>query len=342
MAAPRVQVHISLSREMGKIMNSVRSLRPSGYCDVLSSLRVAQLTLKNRQNKTMRQRIVLFVASPLSCSSDDLVAMGKKMKKNNVMVDLIHFGYENLLDKECLDPESNCSKVKAFMAAVDNDNTSRLVEIPTTSRRLSDDVLLSPIGKDVRATVSANAVPSYIMPSAPAPAPAAASSTTTTTAPRAAVPAGVDPEYAQRLQEIEEMMELDPELATILRMSLDEAYPTGPSGSTATTAAASSATTAPAATATPAASTSTTAAPADTDMTDEDDEALLAAIALSMMLDEEQEKEDQEKEKEKEKKEKDEKEKNEKAAKDKKDDEDEDADDFMNTLLAGSDKKSDE
>lgn len=52
-----------------------------------------KLALKHRQNKNQRQRVIVFVGSPLSSSSaTELVKLGKKMKKNNVAVDVINFG----------------------------------------------------------------------------------------------------------------------------------------------------------------------------------------------------------------------------------------------------------
>lgn len=349
MAGPRVQVHVSLSREMVQLMNSVRPLRSAGYCDIINSLKVAHLTLKNRQNKSQRQRIVIFIASPILCSSTELVTMGKQLKKNNVHVDVIHFGTENLVDPECKDTESNCTKVRDFMAAVNNNDESRLIVIPTTTNRLSDDVLLSPIGKDVRARVTTTAPPSYAsISSAPVAAPAASTSTSSS---GTAMNDNVDPAYAAALAEIDSLMEIDPELAMAMRLSLDEYFPTGGS----TSSAAATATTA--STSTPATTAPVTAeVPVATDMMDDYDEdaELAAAIALSMMIDQpgddEEEQQDQATENTEDKnknqdnenaKDKEQKDKDDKKKKDGQD-EDEDADDFMNSLLSSNDRKSDQ
>lgn len=52
-----------------------------------------QLALKHRQNKTQRQRIIILLGSPLSESTDEkaLIKLGKKLKKNNVAVDVVYF-----------------------------------------------------------------------------------------------------------------------------------------------------------------------------------------------------------------------------------------------------------
>lgn len=72
-----------------------------GSADLMTSLNVAQLALKHRENKNQRQRIVAFIASPVDAAAgssleDQLVKLGKKMKKNNVAIDVILFGEEGM------------------------------------------------------------------------------------------------------------------------------------------------------------------------------------------------------------------------------------------------------
>ena len=63
---------------------------------ILTATAIAQLALKHRQNMTLRQCIVVFVGSPLEDVSPDaervLVRLAKKLKKNNVALDVIAFG----------------------------------------------------------------------------------------------------------------------------------------------------------------------------------------------------------------------------------------------------------
>lgn len=85
---------------------------------------MAQLALKHRENKNQRQRIVVFLGSPLvdpfssgtgvgigsssdntgkgSSSEEALVKLGKKLKKNNVAVDLVLFGDEGMENEAVL------------------------------------------------------------------------------------------------------------------------------------------------------------------------------------------------------------------------------------------------
>jgi hypothetical protein len=49
------------------------------------------LALKHRQNKSQRQRVVVFAGSPVAEDEATLVRLGKKLKKNNVAVDVVAF-----------------------------------------------------------------------------------------------------------------------------------------------------------------------------------------------------------------------------------------------------------
>ena len=94
-----------------------------------------QLVLKHRQNKNQRQRIIVFAASPIEESEEELVKIGKKLKKNSVAVDVISFGEE----------KSNEVKLTAFMEAVTNNENSHLLSIAAGPHVLSDVILSSPI-----------------------------------------------------------------------------------------------------------------------------------------------------------------------------------------------------
>jgi 26S proteasome regulatory subunit N10 len=93
------------------------------------------LVLKHRQNKNQRQRIIVFVASPIQEDESSLVKLGKKLKKNNVAIDVISFGQE----------QENESKLSTFIEAVNNNDNSHLVSIPPGPQLLSDVLLSSPI-----------------------------------------------------------------------------------------------------------------------------------------------------------------------------------------------------
>jgi len=61
----------------------------SGECDITSALSIAISCLKHHINKNQKQRIILFVGSPVTTKSENLVQIGKKLK--NIMSLLILF-----------------------------------------------------------------------------------------------------------------------------------------------------------------------------------------------------------------------------------------------------------
>jgi len=92
------------------------------------------LALKHRQNKLQKQRIIVFIASPIEESQQNLVRLARKMKKNNISIDIVNFGEEAV----------NTSKLEAFMEAIGTE-TSHLITIPPGNYLLSDMLLSSAI-----------------------------------------------------------------------------------------------------------------------------------------------------------------------------------------------------
>lgn len=95
-----------------------------------------QLALKHRQNKSQRQRIIVFTCSALPEDEKSLVKLAKRMKKNNINVDIIAFGD--------LAPE-NVKKLEAFNENVKGGDGSHLAIIPPSSNLLSDAIVTTPI-----------------------------------------------------------------------------------------------------------------------------------------------------------------------------------------------------
>ena len=92
------EVLVTHTKEIGQILTAVHntSLNLGRTASIPTAIAIAQLALKHRQNKNLRQRIMVFVGSPLEDTSAEaeraLVRLAKKLKKNNVAVDLIAFG----------------------------------------------------------------------------------------------------------------------------------------------------------------------------------------------------------------------------------------------------------
>lgn len=114
---PRVLV--TPTQDLGAVLNSVHGIKIEGEINICVGVQVAHLALKHRQNKHQRMRIVLFIGSPISVEEKELVAVGKKLRKCNVAVDVVSFG----------DIEANEEKLAAFMGAVNKNNNSNLVTV---------------------------------------------------------------------------------------------------------------------------------------------------------------------------------------------------------------------
>uniref|UniRef100_J3N0U8 VWFA domain-containing protein n=1 Tax=Oryza brachyantha TaxID=4533 RepID=J3N0U8_ORYBR len=89
----------------------------------------AQLVLKNRPNKSLCQRIVVLVGSPVKDEKNVLEAIGKRLKKDNVSLDVVDFG-----ESDDQKPE----KLEALVAAVNIGDNSHIVHIPPGEDALHD------------------------------------------------------------------------------------------------------------------------------------------------------------------------------------------------------------
>jgi len=135
MAGKTPQVLVTPTADIGKILAGLHETSVSEEADVITALNVAQLALKHRQNKNQRQRIVAFVGSPLKPKADEkaLVRLAKKLKKNNVAVDIVSFGEDEIEENEGL--------LKAFVDTVQSSDNSHLVTVPATGNRLLSEVI---------------------------------------------------------------------------------------------------------------------------------------------------------------------------------------------------------
>ncbi|EIE26476.1 hypothetical protein COCSUDRAFT_11974 [Coccomyxa subellipsoidea C-169] len=134
MAGKSPRVLVTPTPDLGKILNSMQNLDIEGQANLSSAVQIAQLALKHRQNKNQRQRIVIFIGSPIAEDKDKLVKVAKKLKKNNVAVDVVAFGSE----------ETNGEKLESFIAAVNSGDNSHLITVPAGTI-LSDMLFGSPI-----------------------------------------------------------------------------------------------------------------------------------------------------------------------------------------------------
>ncbi|GAA5891665.1 hypothetical protein JCM5296_005503 [Sporobolomyces johnsonii] len=217
MAGKGPEVLTTLTQDEGKLIAAMHDIKQGGEADLQTGIQVAQLALKHRQNKNQRQRVIVFVGSPIKDSQAALVKLGKKMKKNNVALDIISFGTPDVdLSIPSLpsssstaapsSPESNDAKLSALVEACSSSDNSHFLAVEPGPHLLSERIMQSAIARGEGAGEAEGGEGG---------------------AGGAADEFGVDPN-------------LDPELAMALRMSLEEerARQAASTAATSTTASA--------------------------------------------------------------------------------------------------------
>ncbi|KZT13186.1 uncharacterized protein LAESUDRAFT_719515 [Laetiporus sulphureus 93-53] len=262
MAGKGPEVLVTHSKDIGQILQALHDSadKIGGVADIPTAIAVAQLALKHRQNKNLRQRIVVFVGSPLEGQGADekgMTRLAKKLKKNNVAVDFIVFG-DGI-------EEGERSILKTFVENCTSGENSHYVSIPPGPHLLSDMVLNSPILAGDRG------IPEEAMAEIASGGGAGGAGN---------FEFGVDPS-------------LDPELAMALRMSMEEEQARQAAAAQTAVAApappAESLTVPAVAAPVPAPAAAAAAAPAAAEPTDEEEEAMLKqALAMSQEHEQEQ------------------------------------------------------
>ncbi|KAJ7618407.1 hypothetical protein FB45DRAFT_992558, partial [Roridomyces roridus] len=250
MAGKGPEVLVTHSKDLGQILQAIHttSSKIGGDIDIPTAIAIAQLALKHRSNKNLRQRIIVFVASPLDGQAADekgMVKLAKKLKKNNVAIDVVCYG--DGIEEAA---EDGKTVLKSFVESASSGDNSHLVTVPPGNLLISDVLISSPILAGDRQS----SIPDELVPGGAGGSGSGANAGSGSGGAANEFEFGVDPS-------------LDPELAMALRMSMQEA-------------AAREAATSASAPAAAAGTTSTTTVPADP--TDSEEEAMLKqAIALS-------------------------------------------------------------
>ncbi|CAH8338665.1 unnamed protein product [Eruca vesicaria subsp. sativa] len=137
MAGKGVRVLTTPTSDLGKILACMHGLDVGGEINLTAAIQIAQLALKHRQNKNQRQRIIVFAGSPIKYEKKALEVVGKRLKKNSVSLDIVNFGDD--------DDEEKAQKLEALLAAVNNNDGSHIVHVPSGANALSDVLLSTPI-----------------------------------------------------------------------------------------------------------------------------------------------------------------------------------------------------
>eukprot|EP00992_Anisonema_acinus_P013261 TRINITY_DN8644_c0_g1_i1.p1 TRINITY_DN8644_c0_g1~~TRINITY_DN8644_c0_g1_i1.p1 ORF type:complete len:344 (-),score=73.58 TRINITY_DN8644_c0_g1_i1:155-1186(-) len=128
-----VEVKETLTSNLGRMLAALSTISISGDVHFMEGVQIAALGLKHRQNKQQRQRIIVFVGSPVMESTKQLETLGKKLKKNSVAIDVVAFGIEE-----------NIPKLEQFVAAANSQENSHLINVPL-GVTLADVLVSSPI-----------------------------------------------------------------------------------------------------------------------------------------------------------------------------------------------------
>ncbi|KAF8876260.1 hypothetical protein BD779DRAFT_1449600 [Infundibulicybe gibba] len=145
MAGKGPEVLVTHTKDLGQILQAIHttSSKIGGQIDIPTAIAISQLALKHRENKNLRQRIIVFVASPLEGPAADekgMVKLAKKLKKNNVAVDVVCYG------DGIEEPSSDGKTVlKTFVESASSGDNSHLVTIPPGPHLLSDSLITSAV-----------------------------------------------------------------------------------------------------------------------------------------------------------------------------------------------------
>lgn len=185
----RVEVKLTQSNDIGALVNAISQVDINGRGNFVTSIKVAQLSLKHRMNKQQRQRVIAFVGHPIGETLEQCEDLGKRLKRNNVAIDLINFA----------NPD-NVPKLEALVCAANNQSNSHFMDVPAGISMITDVLFTSPILGNEEASSMGGQVPGSSGTDADASAGGAG---------RFAEYGGIDPN-------------LEPELAMAMKFSLEE------------------------------------------------------------------------------------------------------------------------
>lgn len=137
-------------------------------------------------NKQQRQRIIVFVGHPIEDDLTQCEDLGKRLKRNNVGIDVINFAHPD-----------NVPKLQALVQCANNSDNSHFLDVPMGVAMITDVLITSPIlqGENADVQMSGEGGPANLADPIPN---------------RFAEYGGINPD-------------MDPELAMVMKISMDEA-----------------------------------------------------------------------------------------------------------------------
>jgi len=128
------EILITPIRQLEKIKAEINSIPIKGQSQMTRAIDIACMALKHREHKHARQRIIAMVASPLTETEADLINLGKKLRRNNVVIDVINLG-----------EYGNKEKLQSFIDSAQNEDDCTFLPLDPGLQLLSDAVLSSKI-----------------------------------------------------------------------------------------------------------------------------------------------------------------------------------------------------
>ncbi|ORC86641.1 proteasome regulatory non-ATPase subunit [Trypanosoma theileri] len=124
----------TLTQDVDRVMASLTKIRISGkQCHFSKGLQIACLALSHRTNPRAERRIVAFIGTPLTETDEELDILARKLRKDDVSVDVVGIGVE-----------SNVPRLAAFVEKLSKRGNSHFLNV-SVSTNLTDSLMSSPI-----------------------------------------------------------------------------------------------------------------------------------------------------------------------------------------------------
>ncbi|KAF2869372.1 26S proteasome non-ATPase regulatory subunit 4 [Massariosphaeria phaeospora] len=130
------EILTTLTTDIGKILDGLHRTKIKGGSHFSTGINVAALALKHRQNKSQKQRIIVFTCSPIEEDEKSIIKLAKRMKKSTISIDIIAFGELG---------EETTKKLEAFSENCQSAEGSYLAVVQPSSNLLSDSLVTTPI-----------------------------------------------------------------------------------------------------------------------------------------------------------------------------------------------------
>ena len=131
-------MRLTQTNDSDELANAINNITINGDAHMLTAIKIAQLSLKHRKNKSQRQRIIIFVGHPLVGSEEDFEDVGMRLKKNNVSIDVINFA----------NPD-NVSRLQTLVNTANKESddapTCHFLDVPAGCSSIVDVMISSPI-----------------------------------------------------------------------------------------------------------------------------------------------------------------------------------------------------